>query len=116
MIPELDYLMEWSRMSLRPKKSRSLFIKKGKMSPLKYPIKICYTGQEPVKSLEKCFALSLKYTKLRHEGKFSGSAREKQGKAIVVTSEGGTKTWCRRAASMRTEVSLSYPRQVLFDK
>ncbi|GFO10280.1 reverse transcriptase [Plakobranchus ocellatus] len=64
MLVRLDTLMDWSRMSFKPKKSRSLSLRKGKLDEsASYKVagqNIPRISQEPFKSLGRWYDSSLK--------------------------------------------------------
>ncbi|GFO17955.1 reverse transcriptase [Plakobranchus ocellatus] len=79
MLLRLDTLMNWSRMSSNPKKSRSLSIKNSKLDEdVWFKIAspdIPRTSQDPVKSLGRWYNSSLKDTKHESEALEQASVR-----------------------------------------
>ena len=71
MLERLDVLMAWCRMKFKPKKSRSLSVRKGKIDATTIftvaSQKIPTVSQEPVKSLGRWYDSSMKGTKRRQE-------------------------------------------------
>ena len=67
MLERLDALMAWCRMKLKPKKSRSLSVRKGKIDATTIftvgSQQIPTVSQEPVKSLGRWYDSSMKDTK-----------------------------------------------------
>src|SRR3984885_5166329 len=66
MLDRLDDLIEWCRMSFKPKKSRSLSINKGKTYKVTFMVSdqvIPTIIEEPVKSLGRVYDDSLKEKK-----------------------------------------------------
>ena len=64
MLERLDVLMAWCRMKFKPKKSRSLSVRKGKIDVTRtFTVakrQIPTVSQEPVKSLGRWYDLSMK--------------------------------------------------------
>ncbi|GFO09406.1 reverse transcriptase [Plakobranchus ocellatus] len=62
MLTRLDDLMSWCRMDFKPKKSRSLSIRRGKVDEAFTVVEqqIPTVSQEPVKSLGRWYDLSMK--------------------------------------------------------
>ena len=67
MLERLDVLMAWCRMEFKPKKSRSLSVRKGKIDVMTiFTVanqQIPTVCQEPFKSLERWYDSSIKDTK-----------------------------------------------------
>ena len=67
MLERLDVLMAWCRMKFKPKKSRSLSVRKGKIDATTIftvaSQQILMVSQEPVKSLGRWYDSSMKDTK-----------------------------------------------------
>ena len=71
MLERLDQLITWSRMKFKPKKSRSLSLRRGRVNPtIHFRVAdqdIPTVSQEPVKSLGRWYDSSLKDTKRGEE-------------------------------------------------
>ena len=96
MLKRLDDLMAWCRMSFKPKKSRSLSVRKGKVKEaVTFNVagqNIPTVSQEPVKSLGRWYDSSLKDTK-------RGAETSELAKAGLQTIDkcglpGKYKVWC----------------------
>lgn len=96
ILHNLDYLINWCRMSFKPKKSRSLSLRKGKVVENKtFRIggqDIPTVSQEPVKSLGRWYDATLKDTKRGAETKM---VAEEGLKTIDKSGlQGKHKLWC----------------------
>ena len=96
MLSKLDRLIDWCRMKFKPKKSRSLSLRKGKVAEdIRFSIAgqpIPTVSQEPVKSLGRWYDASLKDTK---RGKETLEQTAEGLQAIEKSGlQGKHKLWC----------------------